>query len=110
MTIRMYLDCDKLRNICIANEWYTSGDNAEYEALFDFVQLVNHEQSANTHRRPRKTWTKRNILSVAENILDHSKPYNISSIIDENDRDELLARILFEIYNNIAYYCVSMEA
>ena len=110
MTIRMYLDCDKLRNICIVNEWYTSGDNAEYEALFDFVQLVNHEQSANTHRRPRKTWTKRNILSVAENILDHSKPYNISSIIDENDRDELLARILFEIYNNIAYYCISMEA
>ena len=110
MTVKMYIDWDKMRNTCISRQWYTSGTNAEYEALYDFIESINRETSAFWHKpNKRKTWTEKNVLKVAENILNHSKPNNINSVIEENDRNELLAMILWEIYNNIAYYCVSMD-
>ena len=48
-----------IRDMCVRNGWYTSGDNAAYEKMLDFV----------TENEP----TTLNIYKVANDIFNHSE-------------------------------------
>lgn len=74
----------KLRQLCIAENWYTKGTNQEYEhLLYDL-----------THRG-RENMTTEDIQAVAQDIMDHTDP-------SAGDYD--LCAIAF----NVAGICVSM--
>ena len=74
----------KLRQLCIAENWYTKGTNQEYEhLLYDL-----------THRG-RENMTTEDIQAVAQDIMDHTDP-------SAGDYD--LCAIAF----NVVGICVSM--
>ena len=104
MTVKMFINFDSVRAICIEREWYTRGTNADYEKLCNFINSVNDEARVNW-RKPRKTWSKSNVLKVAKDIVDHSDSSNFLG----NDYNECLECVLGEIYNRIADYCISVN-
>ena len=53
-------DAMRVRQVCIANDFYTRGDNADYTQMLDYV---------NNHERP----TPYDVHLVAEDIARHSK-------------------------------------
>lgn len=69
-------DSSDIRNLCIKNDWYTSGDIKAYSMMLDFVE--NNEP------------TKLNIWKVAKDIMDHS-----------SDQDLYVEAIMFEIANEV---------
>lgn len=103
-TVKMFINFDSVRAICIEKEWYTRGTNADYEKLYDFIESINNEARVNW-RKPRKTWSKRNVLKVAEDIVNHSDPDNFLS----DDYRDRLESVLWDIYNRIANYCIYVE-
>ena len=107
MNVKMFITFDAIRAICIQREWYTRGTNTEYEKLHDFIESINNEARSNW-RKPRKTWSKRNVLKVAENIVNHSNPNNFSWANADN-YNECLEVVLWEIYNKVADYSISVE-
>ena len=104
MTVKMLINFDSVRAICIEREWYIRGTNADYEKLCDFINSINDEARVNW-RKPRKTWSKRNVLKIAEDIVNHSNSDNFLG----NDYNECLECVLWEIYNRIADYCISVN-
>ena len=104
MTVKMFINFDSVRAVCIEKEWYTRGTNTDYEKLYDFIESINNEARVNW-RKPRKTWSKRNVLKVAEDIVNHSDSDNFLC----NDYNERLECVLWDIYNRIADYCISVN-
>lgn len=64
---------DDLRNLCIANRWYTRGDNAAYNHLLN--DLAGDKENITTD----------DIVEIARDILEHS------------DTNEELTSICFEV-------------
>src|SRR5574344_1630991 len=104
MNVKMFITFDAIRAVCIQHDWYTRGTNTEYEKLHDFIESINDEARINW-RKPRKTWSKKNVLKVAENIVNHSNPDNFLG----NDYRDRLESVLWDIYNRIANYCIYVE-
>lgn len=52
------LSADALRSLCIRNNWYTMGDNKEYEYLLSMCDNENI--------------TTDNIVEIATDIMEHS--------------------------------------
>ena len=40
MTVKMFINFDSVRAVCIEKEWYTRGTNADYEKLHDFIEFI----------------------------------------------------------------------
>ena len=78
------INASSLRQLCIDRDWYTAGDNDEYEhLLFD---LANNKENLNTA----------DIIEIAADIMEHSAlddGYTIESIAFEVAR---IANVFFE--------------
>lgn len=72
-------DADRIRSLCINEQYYTNGTNKEYDELLTFVDdhRVLDEESLD--------W-------IAQNILDHSCYF-----------DETVSNIKFKILNDACY-------
>lgn len=65
---------DEIRNLCIAKEWYTRGNNEQYNALAGYVFDLEEI-------------TTENLVYIASDILDHSSTeYNLEAILWELNR------------------------
>lgn len=73
-----------IRKLCIRNNWYTRGDNDQYEHL----QNDLCEQKDNL--------TTEDIVEIAEDIIAHSEIEHYCS------NDELIASVAFEIITRAA--------
>lgn len=81
------LSADKLRALCIKNDWYTCGDCEEYENLFNRL----HDENGD-----RVEMTTEKLAEIASDILEHSDTdYNIPNIMFE------LARACFTYFTEI---------
>ena len=71
------LTANNLRNLCIRQNWYTCGDNAEYEhLLYDLAASKSH-------------LTTQDIIKIAEDIAAHSDlqdDYDVAGIAWEVNR------------------------
>ena len=67
------LPFDKLRSLCIRNNWYTRGTCEEYEALFNRLE--------NENGNPIHVTTEV-LYSVAMDIMEHSKISDDYSVAD----------------------------
>lgn len=56
------LSSDALRGLCVKHNWFTSGDDSEYEKLMSYVESKN-------------SISMFDIVSIAINILEHSANY-----------------------------------
>ena len=71
-----YISADALRSLCIANHWYTRGDNAAYQhLLFDLAENKKHQETSD-------------IIEIARDIVSHS---NLSEYGDADDVVGLVA-------------------
>lgn len=74
-----YLDSDKLRSLCIHQNWYTKGTSEEYEHLMD--------RSYDSFGISLDMTTEK-LAEVARDILDHSDTdYPLTSIMYAIARD-----------------------
>lgn len=72
-----------VRQICISENLYTKGDNADYTKMLNFI---------GTHKP-----TKANIQKIAEDILNHSKT------------DLNLCSLMYLIYNKVQLFCYECD-
>ena len=64
------LSAYSLRELCIRQNWYTRGDNAEYEhLLLDLAANKDH-------------LTTEDIIEIAEDIVAHSAPKDLQECYD----------------------------
>jgi|GEM_PF-863710 hypothetical protein len=64
-TYTLTLDPNKVRQLCISQHWYTCGDSRAYGKMLDYVS--EHEIK-----------TEDSLLWVANDIINHSDPSQIS--------------------------------
>lgn len=83
------LDASKLRSLCIKNNWYTRGTNAEYSRLFDRL--------TDCCGCPKHLTTEK-LVEIAEDIWEHSKitDYTIETVLFE------LARACYTYFDVVA--------
>lgn len=84
------IDASKVRGICIKQEWYTNGTNADYTAM-----LMMAEQSDGSAD---------SIYEISKDIYDNSDMSRYASDYTEAD---IIENIMFYIVNDAAY--TSME-
>ena len=84
------IDTDKVRAMCIRNNYYTSGTNEDYCKMF------------------RMCCSSFGILAIASDIFEHS---NKERLMQESgcSKKEVLENICFELINDCSYTCVSIE-
>lgn len=60
------LHSDNLRRLCIKQNWYTKGDNEEYQKLLDFADSLSNV-------------TTDDIIKIAKDIIEHTaiKKYEV---------------------------------
>ena len=73
-------DADKVRTLCIENQWYTRGTNSDYSDMFAMIDNFNHYE----------TITNDHIAIIATDILKHSNPVDFT----DNKYDDI-ATIMF---------------
>lgn len=66
--------CDRVREMCIRMNFYTCGNNKEYEEMLDYVY---------EHKTPDDS----DIYTVAVDILNHSKDQTLGNIMYSLVRD-----------------------
>lgn len=81
---------DKIRTLCINNEWFTRGNNEEYAHLFELAE--RHIASAEA------------VFWIAEYIADHSE------LSRDYSREENIDNIAFQIINYATLTTFSREA
>ena len=72
-----HLSADSLRALCIVKNWYTGGNNDEYNHLL--IDLAEHKENLTTE----------DIITIAEDIFEHSgrlDDYEVESIAWEVNR------------------------
>lgn len=79
------IDCEKVRNICIDNDLYTSGDCKSYENML--------------YKLCKGKATDKRILEIATDIYNHS---NIDRFEGYTDI-EAIENIMWHIYNKCLY-------
>lgn len=84
------IDTDKVRALCIRNNYYTNGTNEDYSKMF------------------QKCGLNFGILAIASDIFEHS---NKERLMQESgcSKKEVLENICFELINDCCYTCVSIE-
>ena len=68
------ISASALRQLCIDHDWYTAGDNEEYEHLL--LDLAGHKENLSTA----------DIIEIAADIMEHSDmspDYTIESVAFE---------------------------
>ncbi len=60
-----WIDLDNLRALCIKHDWFTCGDNDEYDELFQMVRK---------HWDRRESLTPARLLKIAQYIVKYSEP------------------------------------
>ena len=83
------INVQRLRNYCIANDYYDAGTNEEYDNLFKYCRA--HEYLSG-----------QNIYEIAKDICIHS------SKLDENDEDdeEVITNIMYDLVSKSIIYSV----
>ena len=68
------LSASALRSLCIEHDWYTCGDNEEYEHLFSMLH--------NEYGVPEEMTTDK-LAEIAEDIMKHSEitDYTITTVM-----------------------------
>ena len=78
------ISASALRQLCIDHDWYTAGDNEEYEHLL--LDLAGHKENLSTA----------DIIEIAADIMAHSNmsdDYSVESVAFEVAR---IADVFFE--------------
>jgi hypothetical protein len=83
----------ELRNVCIENDYYTSGTNADYEKLLSYVQKKSEKH---------KTITIKDIERITTDIYQHS---NTEKIMNKYGYDE--KQTIANIAYNVAGACLT---
>lgn len=84
------IDTEKVRAMCIRNNYYTSGTNEDYQKMF------------------QKCGLNFGVLAIASDIFEHSDK---EKLVQESgcSKKEVLENICFELINDCSYTCVSIE-
>ena len=82
------IDTDKVRALCIRNDYYTRGTCEEYDRMFATCRFGE-------------------VLLVASDILEHTDCEKLMNMCGAS-RTEVLENICFEIINDCTYTCVSI--
>lgn len=85
MKVTYKISYDMVRNVCVENDFYNAGTNAEYEKMFSKVSANNGVKTAEE------------IFEIAEDIYFHTSKY-------DNLSTELVAACLLQ-----AAYVLSVE-
>ena len=92
ITTKRYLDTDKIRETCIDYNFYTRGDCEAYERMFDLAREADADKPEDMYR-------------VAKDIYDHSN----LRLDEEYTENQLVAGIMFNLYNECTYTLVEIE-
>lgn len=84
------IDTDKVRAMCIRNDYYTRGTVEEYDRMFKMCKM------------------NFGVLGIASDILEHSDCEKLMHLCCAT-RTEVLENICYEIINDCCYTCVSIE-
>ena len=84
------IDTDKVRVMCINNDYYTCGTYAEYHNLF--CKCENNS----------------NVLEIAEDILQHSNKERLMNQTGCSEK-EVLENICFGLINHCSFTCVEIK-
>lgn len=82
MRIAHYIDTDEVRDYCMRNNYFTKGNNEEYDLMFDTIKSFNYSQDV------------KYLILAAEMIAKHSDLDNSSDMIFEQKT------IVFDLLNN----------
>ena len=93
ITTKRYLDTDKIRDLCIDNNYYTCGDCEEYSAMFGLARRADANKPED-------------IYQIALNIFMHS---TLSKYPGEYTEYELIAGIMYGLYNDCTYTLLEIE-
>lgn len=84
------IDTAKVRAMCIRNDYYTNGTNAEYEKMFQKCEL-NFD-----------------ILEIAQDIMEHCNKEKFLNTYGCTET-EFLENICYNIVNDCCYTCVEIK-
>ena len=84
---------DDVRVLCIRKNWYTCGNNADYENMFKMCHNAN---------------TDEDVYKIAEDILNHSNVKKISEKYGISEKG-LFEHIIFELFANCISTLVKVE-
>lgn len=84
------IDTDRVRQMCIENDYYTMGTNEEYSRMFKKCDLGY------------------NILDIAKDIFEHSNKEKLMYQSGSDER-EVLENICYGLINDCCYTCVDIE-
>lgn len=87
------LDADKVRDMCIRYRHYTRGDNEAYSKMLLFADKVDADNTEDMYK-------------VAKDIYEHS---TIAETDTDYTEDELVAGIMYGLYNECTYTLVDIE-
>ena len=90
------IHADKVRALCIRQDYYTCGTVREYRDMLDFVDNENADEFV--------------ILTAAEDILKHSDTKALMSEYGFDDEKELLESICYNLINDCTHTSVKIEA
>lgn len=84
------IDTDKVRAMCIRNNYYTNGTNEDYNKMFQMCGL------------------NFGVLAIASDIFEHS---NKERLMQESGcgKKDILENICFELINDCSFTYVSIE-
>lgn len=85
----MKWDSERVRQLCIDEDFYTCGNNAEYSEMLDFVDT--HEP------------TKGNVIVVANNIFCHSNIEDLMEAHELDDKKDVFMMILNYMTRDVVY-------
>ncbi len=85
--IKRLLNWDDVRKVCIQNDYYTFGDNKDYEEMLGYVMKLNN-------------CTDEDLIGIAQDIFNHT---DIERICEEGgvDRAGAFASILFNLSEEV---------
>ena len=92
ITTERYLDTDKVRQTCIDYAFYTKGNCEAYGKMFDLVRVADANNTEDIYR-------------IAKDIYDHS---NLCPD-EEYTEKQLIAGIMYNLYNECTYTLVEIE-
>jgi hypothetical protein len=90
---------EKLRMLCIENDWFTCGSNRQYEKMFQANELLAPIEEIATIIwlcSDDEIHCRRDIL---ETLIEAHKEHILNAIAENGDNERLLTETVEEVYN-----------
>lgn len=91
------IDTDKLRNICIKNNWYTRGTNREYSNMFKMCEKDNISTN--------------DLYEIAKDIYEHTSVEDAKSgcSVEYSDIENILNMMIYVNESSYVFYETETE-